>query len=108
MPAIVFDTLDYSGTPDEQDIRVATQRIDDANAIITANNEANQTSDPLWPKSNNAEIKASYLSVLLEDLTSFHARRVIEENARTLAALKDAWASASDADRASIEAILGL
>lgn len=88
MSAITF-TIGFTGSPDASDILGARRIVRIRNDEITAENarRAAQTPPlsalPLLPFATGAELKASYLGILLETVTSAHASYVAQAKAPT-------------------------
>lgn len=104
MSDITF-TIDYTGTPNRDDSDAAVYVIDRANDdLLSADPNAT-----LWPKSTNAEIKASYLSILLTTVTRAHDSYIQQaaENKLNEQNVRDLWDDATDAQRASAITALG-
>jgi len=89
--------IDYTGTPDEEDIRAATFAIDKTNEALAA---ADPPGTP-WPKSTNVELKASYLSILEAKGQLTHASYEKQSSQIDLESAKISWDNATDAQRAA-------
>lgn len=101
---IEFTTIDYTGTPDDEDKNAAT-------LLVTRYNEQQAALDPPGdelPMGTPAELKASYLTVLLDVVTGAHksyAAQAIEQ--KLVDDLRSKWAAATDAQREAAIAALG-
>lgn len=101
---ITFTGLDFSGAPDDNDTAAAEL------AVAAENARLQQAGDPLLPVDTPANLKASYLSILLTEVNNQHARNArsaADADARS-AGLRNAWRNASDAERDQIKAILNI
>jgi hypothetical protein len=102
--AQITPTADYTGTPDEVDIRAA-------HLIIEVENErraALETPLPALPTGTNAELAASYKTALGYILQQAHANYREQANRKELADLREAILNATDAELAQIRTYLGL
>lgn len=81
---VTFSGLTYTGTPDASEVLGAKLTIARANQAIAALNVALAAQDPpgtplpLWPSGTNAETKASYLGIRLQDVANLHVGAVNE------------------------------
>lgn len=101
---IAFTGLDFSGAPDDNDTAAAGLAVEQENA------RRQQTGDPLLPVDTPANLKASYLSILITEVNNQHARnaRSAADNEARSAGLRNAWRDATDAERDQIKAILNI
>ena len=70
MASITFTSLDFTGTPDEEDIRAAQLIVDLENEVITAQNVVLAAEDPPGTPipllgRTGAELKTNYLALLV-------------------------------------------
>ena len=73
MTAITFTNLDFTGTADDYDTDAMKLVVGQANAAITAANAVEgAVQEPLLADSTAAELKASYLSILLTRVSDVH------------------------------------
>ena len=99
MSAITFTGIDFTGSPDDNDTAAAQLIVDNENARRAAQ-EPPET--PL-PDSTGAELKASYLTILLEIVTNAHASysKQAAEQAAQSQDVKTLWQDATDSQRAA-------
>ena len=72
-------TLNFTETPNEDEVRAARYIIDNENARITQANEQleeDQEPTPLYPQSTGGQLKSSYLSILSDRVGDVHASYV--------------------------------
>ena len=101
-------TVNFSGTPSEQDIRGATRIIELENARRLTDVDDND--DPILPPlpyATGAELKASYLAMLVEIVTRAHASYIQQDDAETSQTAKELWGEATDAQRQAALTALG-
>lgn len=95
---------DYTGTPDEVDIRAAVMIID----LENERRAALETPLPALPKANNSQIAASAKIAVNYQMSQWWASYQKQASVKELETgdLKARWAKADDATRAQILALL--
>ena len=104
MTAITFTSLDFTGTPDDSDIQAAKMIINQENV----RRAALETPETPLPMSTGAELKASYLELVLDKVTRIHASYAKQAAERSLTAdAKQLWSDATQAQRDAAVVALG-
>lgn len=99
--AIVF-TVDYTGTPDENDRLAAKHIIEQENARLASL----EPPQPPLPYATDAELKSSYLGYWDTKTTNAHADYARQAKAKSYSGIKDLWDQADDATRDQVIALL--
>ena len=101
-------TVDFTGSPTEQDIRGAKRIIRLENERRAA--DLDENGDPLLPPlpdSTSAELKSSYLGLLEAIITNAHASYIKQDDAASVEEAKTLWQSATNAQRQAAIAAMG-
>ena len=104
---ITFSGLDFSGTPNDFDKRGATLIVEQENARRLT--DVDENGDPLLPPlpyGTGAELKASYLGILLNTVNKAHASYVNQASTADQI-VKELWKEATDAERQAALTALG-
>ena len=106
MTAITFTNLNFTGTADDFDNSAMTFIVNLENKKITAANASKPAPDPLYPMTTAADLKASYLKILLIRDSEIHASYIAQAADAELAAAMELVRKATKAQRTAAIAAL--